>query len=125
VRKKNGNAGPSVLDLARANISCGTASLIDDPQVGPARISLFSAWGEADRSHFMRVENFPFESKSRPAFIIRGALSREECSAIVSAVPFEGDGYMSPKEIKKRYRDRIVHRLLLSLLSHPLTEYTY
>ena len=103
VRKKNSNAGPSMLRLASPDGST---------------INGVPAWGDREtyfHQHPPAASEMPIPLEhvsGVPAFILRKVFSPAECSALVAAIPKQGKGYMSQEEIRNTYRGRIVHRFL-------------
>jgi len=47
-----------------------------------------------------------------PAFVLRNVLTRDECQALTTSIPFSGPGYMGPVDIAKLYCNRVVHRYM-------------
>ena len=95
VRQKNNNAGSSLVDKAR--------------QTDEGRLQFGSAPFEGMNQRVL----FPEVDQTRlPGFLIRGVLSKEECVQLISQIPHEGEGYLSPDQIRRLYRGRIVHRYM-------------
>ena len=73
---------------------------------------MFNAWSQEERQKHIPT-SLPFNSPpERPSCLITGALSRAECAALIASIPFQGQGYLSPEQIKFMYRERIVHRFM-------------
>lgn len=91
VREKNSNAGPSVFARTPRAVWSTNAGQI------PA------------------AERLPRVPTELPAFILRGVISPAESQAIIECLPEmrNGPGYMPPAQVRRRYRDRVVHRYLV------------
>lgn len=92
VQVKNSNPGPPILEKAiKYAQENGQSELFGEIQP---------------------LNSLPHVPPDLIALVIPSVLSREECDTIIKVVPFEGQGYLSPEDIKMLYRDRVVHRYI-------------
>ena len=99
VRRKNGNAGGSLLKKIRCELSQDSLDGMFETNTHQDRLVAEILFPEVDQSNL-------------PGFLVHNVLSKEECDLLIKQFPHEGKGYLSPAEIRKLYRGRVVHRFM-------------
>lgn len=124
-------------DAARENIGAGPGAqgmTLDEWQAkknegpGPAVSGLLQVPLQMEPPvprHQLESFKLPGLPEYMPATLIKGVLSKEECEALIQAVPQEGTGYFDTETISKLYEDRVVSYRYLTDDKHLADVFTH
>lgn len=100
VRLKNKGSKDSILNRAKSSLAV---------ENGEVETPLFQS---SPPEIFNGPETVPGVPPEMTALLFHGILTKEECSALIEAVPTEGVGFMGPDQVKMLYRGRVVSRFV-------------
>mmetsp|Transcript_9182 Transcript_9182/g.9711 ORF Transcript_9182/g.9711 Transcript_9182/m.9711 type:complete len:262 (-) Transcript_9182:129-914(-) len=113
VKLKNSCPGPPLLPQA--------IQILKDKGINNLFQPSSSSLLDNNNNNIFHLSSYPINNISSNIFgiIIPSVLLEEECNALIESIPSEGNGYMSPEEVRMLYRGRVVHRYMTrdSLLS--------